>query len=402
MGSGKTTWAIDYMNNANQLETRFIYITPFLDEVQRIIENTQNRNFIEPNTKNDAGSKLESLKKLLVDGVDIVSTHSLFQLADDEVIELLTDGGYTLILDEVMDCVETADVKPSDIKRLLDNKDITIKNNRVKWVGDPEDDSRYKDIRLLAQAGNLFCYRGKFLVWTFPPKVFKTFDNVFVLTYLFHAQIQRYYFDLHGFKYKYQAVKELPSGKYTLTEYSTRKENRKDLYSLIDIYQGKMNDIGNRKNALSATWIRNADIDKLKELHKNLYNFFHNIAKAKKDEVYFSTLKEYQYMIAPRGFKPSRKPNRVKSDVAIPLNERATNRHAHKRAIAYIYNRYQKPNIMAFFIDNGVVVNEDLAAVSDLLQWIWRSRIRNGEPVQLYLPSRRMRELLKAWAGYEL
>jgi hypothetical protein len=32
-----------------------------------------------------------------------------------------------------------------------------------------------------------------------------------------------------------------------------------------------------------------------------------------------------------------------------------------------------------------------------MLQWIWRSAIRNGKPVELYLPSRRMREILEAW-----
>ena len=34
-GSGKTSWAIDYMNtNTNK---KFIYITPYLDEVERVL-----------------------------------------------------------------------------------------------------------------------------------------------------------------------------------------------------------------------------------------------------------------------------------------------------------------------------------------------------------------------------
>ena len=46
MGSGKTTWAIDYMNKA-PADQKFIYITPFLNEVDRIkalIRSTSLRN----------------------------------------------------------------------------------------------------------------------------------------------------------------------------------------------------------------------------------------------------------------------------------------------------------------------------------------------------------------------
>lgn len=44
-------------------------------------------------------------------------------------------------------------------------------------------------------------------------------------------------------------------------------------------------------------------------------------------------------------------------------------------------------------------MNEDLLAVSDLLQWIWRSAIRkhNPEPINIYIPSLRMRTLLYQW-----
>src|SRR5690625_3820738 len=95
MGSGKTSWAIQYMEEADQLE-KFVYITPFLDEVNRITTSVTSRDFIEPNNANDEGRKLRSLKDLIVRGKDIVSTHSLFRTADDELIELLTDSGYTL------------------------------------------------------------------------------------------------------------------------------------------------------------------------------------------------------------------------------------------------------------------------------------------------------------------
>lgn len=32
-----------------------------------------------------------------------------------------------------------------------------------------------------------------------------------------------------------------------------------------------------------------------------------------------------------------------------------------------------------------------------MVQWIWRSRIRKGENINIYIPSIRMRKLLDAW-----
>ena len=32
-----------------------------------------------------------------------------------------------------------------------------------------------------------------------------------------------------------------------------------------------------------------------------------------------------------------------------------------------------------------------------MIQWIWRSAIRDGKEVWVYVPSRRMRDLLRQW-----
>ncbi|SEI14496.1 hypothetical protein SAMN05192559_12119 [Halobacillus karajensis] len=56
MGSGKTSWAIQYMNNSPR-HKRFIYITPFLNEVKRVIDSTD-REFTQPQNEND-GTKLD-------------------------------------------------------------------------------------------------------------------------------------------------------------------------------------------------------------------------------------------------------------------------------------------------------------------------------------------------------
>ena len=39
----------------------------------------------------------------------------------------------------------------------------------------------------------------------------------------------------------------------------------------------------------------------------------------------------------------------------------------------------------------------DAYALTELIQWVWRTRIRRGEPITLYLPAPRMRGILIDW-----
>lgn len=46
-------------------------------------------------------------------------------------------------------------------------------------------------------------------------------------------------------------------------------------------------------------------------------------------------------------------------------------------------------------------MDAELYALSEMLQWIWRSRIRNGEEINIYVASKRMRGLLIRWMNGE-
>ena len=97
MGSGKTSWSIQHINR--NVFDNFLYITPFLDEVNRIIKNS-NRDFKPPINKGNG--KLDSINELLACQSDIASTHELFKHLDEESRENIKQGHYTLILDEAV------------------------------------------------------------------------------------------------------------------------------------------------------------------------------------------------------------------------------------------------------------------------------------------------------------
>ena len=65
-------------------------------------------------------------------------------------------------------------------------------------------------------------------------------------------------------------------------------------------------------------------------------------------------------------------------------------------------NVYLHPGITHFFKQRGINIDEDLYGLSEMIQWIWRSRIRKGENINIYIPSMRMRNLLNAWMKMNL
>ena len=380
MGSGKTQFAIKMMNEASYLK-KFIYVTPFLNEVTRVKESVTTRTFIEPDPQHGEGRKYEHFKRLIKNGKNIVTTHALFSRADDELLELLRYENYTLIIDEVMDVIDIIKMKRNDIQILLDSNVIKINDNKqIEWISDSKFDSRYNDIKDYALAGNLFFVRDSAMIWNFPAKIFDVFDEVYILTYMFEGQIQRYYYDMHNVKYQYYSVN---NGE--LIPFTRKYENREQLKQLINIYDGKLNDIGERKNNLSVSWFkRNKKSLKMIELKNNLYNYLRNIIKADSEDIMWTTWKEYKNKIQGNGF--------TKKFVA--WNIRATNDYIDKNTLAFCINRFLNPIEDGFFIDHNVEVNQEMIALTDMLQWIFRSAIRQNKPINIYIPSSRMRNLL--------
>ena len=118
MGSGKTTAMIRYINESSP-DRRFIFCTPYLEQVERIRANCIGRNFVEPSDK--AVTKLTSIKLLLRRRQNIATTHALFMLLDNEARELISEGKYTLIVDEAMDIFGMLDIAPLDSELLCEH-----------------------------------------------------------------------------------------------------------------------------------------------------------------------------------------------------------------------------------------------------------------------------------------
>lgn len=386
MGSGKTSWSIDHINeNKND---NILYITPFLDEVSRVIQATD-RDFKEPINKGKG--KLFSLNELLMCEEDIASTHELFKHLDEESKDYIRDGHYTLILDEVLNVIEPYQVKKDDLKILHDSGCITFDNDGfVIWNQDKKDyDTSHNEIKRLAENKSLIIINGIVLLWRYPPEIFNLFDKVYVLTYLFEASVLSNYFKVYGIPYAKKSVTNT-NGKYELCHYFFARPKVKHL---VNIYCGKLNDnIRQKENGLSATWFNaNLNTKYTKQIQKNIYNYFANIMSAKSDTILWTTFKKQQKKLQGKGYTKQ----------FLACNCRSTNEYAETYNLVYALNVYMHPAIVQFFLQKGISPNQELYALAEMVQWIWRSRIRNGGIINIYIPSNRMRTLFSEWLSGE-
>lgn len=379
MGSGKTEWAIKYMNT--HLRKRFLYISPFKKQDERIKERC--RSFYVP--PDDQGKKLELVKLQIKKKRNIASTHALFQLFDDECVMLIKKAGYTLILDEVLEIINPLKFNKSDIQLLTQAGIIsTDDDHRVIW-NDKFSGlslSTYGELEDLAKKHSIVNVCDETLVWQFPPEIFAAFKDVYVLTYYFESNIMHPYFLANNLKYIKKSIKDGELVDFYKPDLSKYKD-------LINIYEGKLNtNIKQDRTAFSLSWYNNPENEIcINRMKKNIYNWYKNISKSKSQDRMWTSFNDHRGLIQDKGYMKNYVVN----------NCRSTNEYMDRYSLVYTINRFYNPMLIKHFSSIGHPLNQDLFALSEMIQWIWRSRIRKDEPIDIYIPSDRMRGLLHDW-----
>ena len=101
----------------------------------------------------------------------------------------------------------------------------------------------------------------------------------------------------------------------------------------------------------------------------------------------WSTFKDHEDKLSKKGY----------ASAYTPFNMKSKNEYRNRTILAYCVNIFPAPQKVNFFKDHGIEYDADGAALSTMIQWIWRSAIRDGKDIWLYLPSKRMRDLLEGW-----
>lgn len=381
MGRGKTSAAAGYMSHYKG-KKHFLYITPFLSEVDRICEACD---FEQPD--GDNSSKLAELKGLMHRRKNISATHSLFYHMDDEALSIAKNKGYCLIIDESIETVSHVQITKKDRELLLDKLASVDDDGFVHWIDDNYD-GKFTQYKKMADSGSMYSMDTA-LLSIMRPEMIEAFDEVIMMTYLFGGQYQKAYLDYFGFEYQICGIDD--TNGYTFTDLPDAPPPL-DYHSLIKIVDDpKMNAIGEAEYALSANWYkqRKRDHPEMKILRNSMNTFFRRRTSSKSSEQLWTCYKgDASKLYGPNG--------RFASSF-LQLAARATNEYRHRNCMAYMVNRFVDPNVGKFFATKGIYVNTEEFALAEMLQWIWRGCIRDDQPIELYIPSRRMRKLLKDW-----
>ena len=143
--------------------------------------------------------------------------------------------------------------------------------------------------------------------------------------------------------------------------------------------------------SLSKNWFakRDSDDDEVKLLRRYLNTFFSSTTKSTSDSRIWTSFKDDYRKIVGQ--------NRRYASSFLPMNIRATNEYREATAVAYLVNRFLDPNLVKFFAVRDITIDNDQFALSEMIQFIWRSAIRDNQPIIVYIPSERMRNLLIDW-----
>lgn len=419
-GQGKTERIIKEIASTNR---PVIYISPLLSEVDRIcgfaIDDDKkfmydddgfimydekhplsHKRFTTPK-RSYGRNKSDHIKELIASKENIASTHTLFSMLDAECVSLLKVLDYILVIDEDLNIwrkFELEELTTDDseyifnedaesgrsktdslVLNLIENGVIEVDSlGLLHWQEDKMivNDKKviYYQVKYFCDSHQLLLINNKVVFWELPVGLLRSFSDILIATYFFKASYFSVYLKHYDFSYEVITFGKKPT----------------DIAHLVNLVEGKINNVGEKPTALSYSSLcqRGANRTELREtLNKNLANFFKNICKSNSSTQLWTTYKAASKSVQSRYSKSW-----------LAFSTKATNDYIKCCDVAYLCNNY--PNVMLVNIvakRQEEVFDKDLWALSTMLQFIFRSRLRKGEPINLYIPSKRMRELFKSW-----
>ena len=417
MSSGKTTAIIDWMDKNPQ--EKYIYVSPNLSEVVDRIPNSSKLDFISPSVDEFNSTKLEHLNSLLLEGKHICCTHKLYLSMNNFSMDLIASRGYTVILDEEIDVMQSyKGYSFKDVQWLM--KEGYIKQNEsdgsVDWIKDDEllnsSDHRYFYCKNLCDKKALYLTRfdinsvkakSVMMVTQIPVRLLECAKRVIVLSYLFKGSILDCFLKLKGFE-----IKDFTD---VTVEYK-RPSYFKDLITVVP-----PEDLKNF-NLTSYWWEhKSTEKDGISKVQNYILRNARKYSNGDNRLVCWtipkdrakgvSTASKTTKLVNPVGYAFSKekvedetnedKTKTVKTPCWLAQNTRATNNFAHKTVMIHCYNRYPLQDIASYLEDYNCKLDDDVFALSELLQWAYRGCVRKNKKMTLCIGSKRMYDLFQNW-----
>lgn len=422
-GNGKSHATLRYIEAAAIADSKvkWVYATEYLDEIEkRTSENPAAAGLWRTPTDGEKISKfIDMLQEPKVQLIAI--THALLLIAsrDSEVNTLLKQNGYNLFLDESIELISVyGGCTQGNFKIAATKEWFTVNgpHGKVTWVDEDVaniSDTSFNRLARDANKGIVFCaIKGDWtsIVQIEKAVIFTQFDRVVVATYQVEHTIFDAYLTIKG-------IKRVPCTEIVCGRNVTRATVR-DLVGFCHKQDEKF-----AEKSLSSTWW---DKDATAEDFKLVNNAIRNTGdkhgcKGNAHLLGFTVpgskigVARNAKSIYPRGYPHTichveldvdgkATSTGVKDKAAstyIPCNARASNAYAGKTVMVHAFSRFPLQTVSKYLDIHGVVYSKEVFALNEMLQWLYRSALRNGEKITVAVLSKRMRKLLKTWLADE-
>jgi hypothetical protein len=348
-----------------------------------------------PSTNGGNNTKLQDLERLLEEGKNVSVTHALFLNINEHVLQYIRKHNYCIVIDETIEKVNVHEKSfdvVDDIKLLIDRRFIIVGDNgKLEWV--ERKLNMLADEYELCKRGMLYLFNDRLLVRSHTSKVYDNAKDVYVLTYLFAASPMRAWFDAQGIKWEYHNANMRIS----------TAERKQQIRSLITIEKDELDLVGHHtmsQTEYSSTWYKRhgkKESAVIRGVGNRLYRRWQK-RDGEVPKIMFTVFKEYADAVAGIG---ARSKDYSEPDTSFVVkNARATNNHADRTHLIYLVNVYPHVFVRRYleqFIGKENSLDNDMYAVSEMVQWVFRSALREGKPVSIFIASKRMKRLFIEW-----
>jgi len=395
-GTGKTTGIFEWMKYKRG---NFLYVTPFVSETKRAMLDLEGLDINVPiEDKNAKTTKTESLLELLMEKRNIACTHSLFKKMTPLHMEAIK--GYTIIIDEECDLIEpfSGDYNSQDLQFLIDKNCVKIDYDnlgRIEWISESEKhyyNDKYAHFRNMCNLGMLYCSKSSrdCLTVHLPIELISSSERVILISYRFKYSIMNHFVQMKG-------LKVIPFTEVKLTNF-----DKKILQEKIEVIRFKNEKHYTKPTILSTNWYQSVRQEELDDIAKIIYGICKNQKKIKSD-VMWTVPSKYVIGVSSNAKKLTVPSYGAMSDdenklgCFVACSAKAVNEFSDKNMLVHAYNRYPNQILLIYLRDYGFKIDSNEFALSEMIQWVFRSRIRKGESIKICIISKRMRDLFVNW-----
>lgn len=393
-GSGKTTRMIEGFKE----ERKYLVIVPFLTEIERVISQSKSIAFVQPEeTDNETNTKTRSLEVQLLHGLNVVTTHTMYEKLVPMVKEGLLED-YDIIIDEVPDVVKsvTSKSKTSIQEFYVDTGyiDVDVDTGLVrptqKWWQNRDEVSDTLSLKILksAETGCLYLQDGQMFIWALPSSILTAGRSLTIMTYKSEGSMLIAYLNKLALPY------QVSNDNFLEEDFRRKAAELVTVEGIGSLSKTPLTFTAQTKGSTLSSYC-----SKLALSLKNLKE--RRLKGIKQDNILLTCKKDVWLKASNDNEKGDQhtqlaKTSRLKNANWIANTTRGTNNYIHCSHLIYLYDQNINP-VIARWLGNSSQEFKDAYALTELIQWVWRSRIRMGEPITVFIPSQRMRELFERW-----